>query len=131
MQERALLILLRNERMKERKVEFNHIKAAALASGKYEGHTLFPDYFSKPKNTNSPMALADPNDEPDYKDVGWETPEQDEWIRTERLLKEYQESKVQGTQVGPDVPKTMDFDADLPPLPESPIPLDRDDLEWG
>lgn len=104
---------------------------AALSSGKYDGSVLFPDNIksAKPK-AGTPHALADPDEDIDYSQVDWETPAQDDWIITQKLLQEHQETKVKGNDLdAPDMPP-VNFDDDIPPFPAGPTPVDADDLEW-
>lgn len=118
------------EKSKERRDREERLKLAALASGKFDPAVLFPENFKSSKPAPGPHSLKDPNDDIDYSEVEWETPEQDEWLKTQKLLMEHQESKVSGSNIGSsDVPE---FDKDIPILPPEPsVPMDADDIEWG
>lgn len=121
------MILMRSETIRERRENTDKVKRAALASGKFDASKLFPEYF-KSKEKKNPMELTD--DDIDYNDVQWETPAQDEWLNTMKLLEQNQNVKVKGET---NAPSNKEFDDAIPPMPEKeerPTVMDRDDLEW-
>ena len=124
--------MLSIEKAKEKRDHRDKVKMAALASGKYAAHLLFPEYFSAPKKdkNSGPHALSDPNDDIDYGQVEWQTPAQDDWLTTQRLLKEHENSKVKATHIDGPNNESVNFDEDIPPLPMMSQHMDADDLEW-
>ncbi len=128
----SLKLLIRKENLQARKDREERIKLAAVASGKYNNHELFPGIFAEPekKKQNLPLGLVEPqlDEDIDYSSVQWSLPEQDEWLQTEKLLQQHQKSTVTESNER-EKPMVIDFDKDIPPMPDGNL-FDRDDLEW-